>query len=265
MKRNGLQALGIASCLVALMSLFAGAVPTIIDADWDTLGGAVEFTFQNGNDSVTQFITMGGQMIGSLHAVDSDNDPYNYGVDNGLVEFKAEVLGGGVISSSTIRTDTKASSYGPAGQVVESEVWSVDGRAYLAQRVVTNFAAMTIPNYGFQSSDQFQAAGSLYGILHSIQTGDGDGVEFKAEGSGSGILTNMSNYLGGASMTWGEGLGCFENSDFVATGGGIYELTAIAAHYMEGKGWEAPNGGVYYESLLFNDGAFIDDIDITGN
>lgn len=254
-------------CLVAVFSIAALAVPTTVDVDWDVFGGTTPLviTFQNGDDSVGTVVTLGAEMYGTFHAEDADNNPYNYQVDNGLFELKAGVISGGGISFNVVRTDSKASSYGPAGQVINSEVWTVDGVAYLARRTATNYASASNPNYAFQSNDQYQAAGTSYGILHSIMTGDGDAVAVQAFGNGSGVLTDMSDYVGGTGFTFGEGLGCYENSDYVATGAGSYQLQAIAAHYMEGKGWVAPAGGVYLEQILFNDGVFVDDIDVTGN
>jgi len=254
-------------CMLVAASAVAFAVPTTLDVTWDVFGGSTPLLieFANGDDSISTVVTLGAAMYGTFHAEDADNNPYNYQVDNGLFELKAGVLGGGSVSFNVVRTDAKTSSYGPSGQVINSEVWTLDGVAYLARRTVTNYASASNPNYAFQSNDQYQAAGSSYGILHSIMTGDGDWVGVQAYGNGSGILTDMSDSIGGTGFAFGEGLGCYENSDYVATGEGSYTLQAVAAHYLEGKGWEAPAGGVYFEQLLFNDGAFIDDIDVTGN
>ena len=254
-------------CLLAATALTAFATPTTVDVNWDVFGGSapLEIVFQNGDDSIGSLVTLGAHFYGTFHAEDADNNPYNYQVDNGLFEARAGVDGGGIISFNVERTDTKATSYGPAGQVSQSEVWTLDGVAYLARRTTTNYASAMNNNYGFQSNDQYQAAGTVYGISHSIQSGDGDGVAIGVTGSGAGILTVMSDSMGGNGFVGGAGLGCYENSDFEATGSGQYQMTAIAANYLAGVGWVAPGGGAYFENLIFNSGADIDDINTVGN
>jgi len=259
--------LALAVAIVSVFALIGFAVPTTVDVDWDAFGTGTPLviTFQNGDDALSTVVTTGAHFFGTFHAEDKDDNPYTYSVDSGLFQTTASVEGGGGILFEVERTDAKATMYGPAGQISHSEVWTTDGTAFLARRTTTNYASARNCNYSFQSNDQYQAAGTSYGIVHSVSSGDGDGATIQVLGSGSGVLTSMSDELGGRGFQLGNGCGCYHNSDFEAAGSGVYEIMAVGSNSLAGQGWSAPGGGTYFEQLIYNDGADVDDVHVAGD
>jgi len=83
--------IGIALVLALAVMLVPGAAfaadPTTLTVDWGpgTTGpssGYIGTTFTAGNDAVYSFYTDGTGIAGSFHAVDSNDNPYGYGIDS---------------------------------------------------------------------------------------------------------------------------------------------------------------------------------------
>jgi len=251
--------------MMVVFSVLVFAVPTTVDLGWDAFGGTVDITVFNGDDSVGTLVTTGAHFWGEFNSTDFDNNPYSYGVDSGVFTTKSNVEGGGSVSFRVERTDTK-SSYGGSGQVSYDEVWSIDGTAFLARRTSTNYASQMNNNYGW-ATNNYQAAGSQYGVLHSIATGDGDGASINVFGNGSAVINAPNDQLGGNAFRLGIGNGCTNlgPATVAATGAGTYEIMAVGVHELNGNGWTAPNGAAYYANFIFNGGFNSNDTDIDGN
>jgi len=251
--------------LMLVSSVLVFAAPTVVNLKWDAFGGAgIDLSFFNGDDSNMSLQSTGSYYWGEFTGTDADDNPYNYNVDSGTFGLKANVEFGGFIDYVVNRTDSK-SSYGSAGQVSTSKVFSSDGTAAIAQRTSTNYASQKNCNYSFQSNNQFQAAGSNFGILHSILNGDGDGASVSVLGSGSASVTYMSDEMGGTSFSFGRGCGCYNNCGATGTGNGVFELNAGAANSLSGDGWTAPSGGIYLQQIVYGGGFTVDDPYIEGN
>ena len=259
------RVLALLALSMMVIGMTAVAVPTTLDADWDANFGTVDITFFNGDDSFGSLVTTGAHFWGEFNASDADNDPYGYGVDNGVFTTKSSVEGGGSISFNVVRTDTKT-SYGGSGQTSYDEVWSVDGTAFLARRTSTNYASQMNNNYGF-ATNNYQAAGADYGILHSIATGDGDGASIRVFGNGSAAINAPNDQLGGNGFRLGIGNGCTNLGPATvnATGSGTYEIIAVGINSLSGDGWTAPGGATHFEQFIFNGGFISNDTDISGN
>jgi hypothetical protein len=256
-----------AVCVVLLMlSAVAMSAPTTVTLIWDAYGGpGIDLSFYNGDDSFAELLTSGNHFFGDFYGKDSDDNPYSYAVDSGLFQLKAGVDGGGFVEYGVYRTDTKASMYGPAGQVSYSAVGSSDGTASLAQQTTTNYAAQKNCNYGFQANNQFQAAGTAFSVYHYIGNGDGDWASVQVVGSGSASVTYMSDEMGGTSFRFGHGCGCYNNCGATGTGSGTFELKALGANYLTGNGWTAPAGGSYLQQVIYNGGFTVTDPFVDGN
>jgi hypothetical protein len=258
----------LATVLVILTAIgvMAVAAPTTIDLNWDA-GGIFNMWFFNGDDSNAKLHTEGNHIFGSFHGADADNNPYNYGVDNGTFQVMSSVENGGWMEYVVQRTDSKSSMYGPSGQLSYSMLGTSDGTASLAQSTSTNYASMKTCNYGFQANNQFMAAGTEYSISHSIQAGDGDWASIDIWGSGSASATYMSEVMGGTGFefAYGNACGCYHNCSASGTGTGTFMLQASAANYLIGDGWEAPSGGTYLQQIVYGGGFSVDDPTIKGN
>ena len=260
------KVLVLAVALVLGLGLAAFAAGTTVDVTWDFSGGTgLTVNFANGDDSNSSLYTAGSHAWGEFHGVDSDDNPYSYGVDSGSFSTKAYVENGGGIKFDVQRTDSHTSMYGPSGQEAYSEVWTADGSAFIGTRASTNFAEARTCNYGWQASSQYTASGSVFYLDHWIKSGDGDQAGVHAAGSGSADVTLMSDEMHGSSFRLGRGCGCYTDAKASGTGAGEFDLWANAGNSLSGYGWSAPGGGSYLQQIKYNGGFSADNIYVDGH
>ena len=199
--------------------------PTEVDVTWDG-SGYIDTEVDTG-DAHAGFMTHGDVIIGTYTATDSNNNPYNYGVDNFVALFDGHVENGGMFTGCE-RTDSKTSAYGPPGQESYSIVTVEDGWANMAYRTTTNYAQMRDCSYGYQlpGGHNVVLSAAEYYIDRYIADSDGESGEFEAWGTGSATMDCMN---GEASGNWdlrlGGGCGCYTDANFNATGAGHIEVT----------------------------------------
>ena len=251
--------------VIAVTAVFADTtvdidsdIPVDTNLTWDGTG-YVSIDVTADDDAMTYFRTGGDHIFGSLHVKDHEDNPYGYGVDCYDVGVYATVEGGGHIEFGTLRTDSKESMYGPAGQSSESYIYTSD-YAFMGWRTSTNYASLADCQYGWQSSDNFMASGEHFEYSHLLLDGASDGSEVYGSGSGSVEIDLMNSKTGWggpdkSSFTFGKGCGCYLNCDAEGTGSGYFNVEAWADNYLKGDlGYEMPNGGSSFFSLSYDDG-----------
>jgi hypothetical protein len=172
--------------------------------------------------------------------VDSNNNPYNYGVDNFSSLLTANVTDG-YITTGMARLNSYAPMYGVGGQTDYSSVLVDGGTASMAFRSTTNYAQLVNASYGYQlpGGHNIVAVGDLYQMTRTISDGRGDSAAFNAMGTGSAILDCMSSEASGAwNLTLGRGAGCYTDANFNATGMGTLQLysTGVDSVTLNGMG-----------------------------
>ena len=260
------KALVLTLALMSAFALIAFADTTTTDITWNFGGGTgLNIDFVNGDDSASSLNTAGNHAWGEFHGVDSDDNPYGYGVDSGSFSTKAYVEGGGQIVFDVTRTDSLTSMYGPSGQYTYSGVGTTDGEASIVTQTSTNYAGQKSCNYGWQASDQYSASGSEFSINHYINDGDGDSARVSVwNGNGSATVTSMGDEMGGSSFRLGWGCGCYNNANASGTGSGTFELYGNASNALSGNGWSS-GGGTYLQQINYLDGFNVSDSHIDGN
>jgi len=192
--------------------------PTTVDINWDG-GGWVGMDVNTG-DAHAGLETSGDHISGSYSAVDSNNDPYGYGVDNFSAYLDASVENG-LIATGCERTNS-AGMYGSDGQKSWSFVGVDNGSASMAYRTITNFAQMRDCSYGYQLSGGHNivvSGASYYEIARGIDDGRGNSANLHADGDGSAVLDCMSAEASGCwSLQFGKGCGCYTDANFSTTG-----------------------------------------------
>ncbi len=220
--------IGIIMTLVVLAGLlFSGVAfaddPTTVDVDWNG-PGAVGGTVVAGDDASATFGSLGmGSHTGQFTATDSNNNPYNYGVDSCAFTFETDITGGGTAQFIVNRTDS-LTQYCLPGQQSGAYVTTDDGNATLQNRVSTNYASMKDCNYGWNSSDHITVdSATSYFLDRWVNSGSGNWASLNAGGTRSADLDCMSSEAGsGVRLGWG--CGCYTNADFTATGTGAMRL-----------------------------------------
>ena len=218
------QTIGI---LVAMLFCIGiASATTSVDTNWNG-AGSFDTHFIAGDDAQADFWTNGNFISGSFQATDSDNNPYNYGVDSVEAKVKASVTDGWM-KYNFDRTDAKSSMYGDAGQNSYTFIGS-SGTGDLAWRSTSNYASLSSSNYGWQANGQIQATGNQY-IFHSFYIDDSysEGAEIKFSGIASTVITDMSEKSGKSSYTFGKGCGCYTNAEVDIVGSGTFDLNAYA-------------------------------------
>lgn len=194
------------AAMMLVLSIGLVSATTDVDTTWSGSGNFETHVYA-GDDAETHFWTGGNVISGEFHATDSDNNPYNYGVDNFNTWSKAAVANGGFIESETLRTDSKDSSYGAAGQRVYSYIGSSNVAEY-AYNTNTNYASMSNNQYGqptwTTNGYQLEASGSSFQMMHQLTDADGDGANIQATGSGSGATKLMASTSGGSAFNFGH-------------------------------------------------------------
>lgn len=217
--------IGILSLMAMLLLAVGVSAETTVDTTWNG-GGAFGVNFKAGDDAESFFGTSGSLISGEYHAVDSDNNPYGYGVDSVEAKVNANVQNG-VIEYGFRRTDAKESMYGEAGQ--ESYTLIGADSAQFAWRSTSNYASLKSSNYGWQSNGQIQAQGNQQ-IYHSffIDEEYNEGAEIMFTGNADTTITDMSEDHSGSSYKFGKGCGCYTNAKVDITGSGTFDLNAYA-------------------------------------
>jgi len=203
--------------------------PTTVDVDWNGAGG-ISGLVTAGDDTIANFYSWGNTgNIGQFNFVDSNDNPYNYGVDSCVSSFSTSIFGGGSAYLSVDRTDAKT-SYGNPGQISYTYVGITDGAATLQNRSSTNYASMKDCNYGWNSSNHITVTGaSYYELERSMDGGWGNSAFLTAIGDGSATLDCMNAEASAGQVRLGLGCGCFTNADFSANGtSGIFGVGGTA-------------------------------------
>lgn len=255
--------------LVLVMSLSTAVFaddPTTVDVTWDG-GGWVGVDVDTG-DALAGFDTGGSYISGTYTTTDSNNNPYNYGVDNFSAYLNAYVVDGW-IDSGCLRVDSKTSMYGDAGQYSWSFVDVDGGAASMAYRTTTNYAAMSDAGYGWQLSGGHNIVVNAddYEIDRGI--GDGQGNEGWVYGLGSGTATldcMVSSASGNGGVRLGWGGGCYTDASYSATGSGYFEATGIGNNSVTFNGLGISSGGGSLSIIAnFVNGFSIADYSLTAN
>jgi hypothetical protein len=220
------------SVLIAIVLLFTigGVVfaddPTTVDVSWDGAGlvsGSV-----NTGDASAVFQSNGATgNLGAFSATDSNNNPYSYGVDNGLFSLDTNLSGAGIAELTVSRLTSKESMYGAAGQISYTGVSFTGGSATLQNRSSTNYAGMVDGNYGWNANDHVTVLGATtYALIRSMNSGTGNFAGIQASGAGDADLDCMSSEAKASQVRLGWGAGCYTNADFNANGSGTMTLQA---------------------------------------
>lgn len=237
----------IAIAIALLATLLIGSTvsaddPTEVNIEWDG-AGLVETTVNAGDDAVTTFSTAGAYIKGSFNAVDSNNNPYSYGVDSYTTYLNAEVTGGWM-EMVTDRLTSKTSMYGPAGQ--QSGIFvGTTGTASVAQRTTTNYAAMKDPTYTYQLTGGHNVVvDGVYELNRWILDGQGNRGYVYSYGEGSAVLDSMSTESSGnGGIRLGWGCGCYTDASYTATGSGYFEATGVGNTKVKYEGLGIESGG----------------------
>jgi len=219
----------VTALVLAMVMAFSGVAlaETKVEVDWDG-GGWVGGNVTAGNDAFAKLESFGAAWhTGSFTALDANNNPYNYGVDDNTFTMKTEIVGGGYANMFVERTDARVSMYGPAGQQSYIGVITADGNATLANRSRTNYADMIDGNYDWQSNNHITVTGSsMYKLDRWMDGGTGNSAGILAWGSGDAKLTAMSSEAKNSQVRLGWGAGCHTNARFNASGSGVMNLWA---------------------------------------
>ena len=214
--------------LVLILSVSSMALaddPTTVDVTWDG-AGVVDGTVDTG-DATAAFHSEGTNHVGEFQATDSNNNPYNYGVDNGLFSLETTITGTGWAGLDVNRTDAYVPMYGAAGQQSYTYVGVANGTATLQNRSGTNYASMGDYNYGWHANSQVSVTGATaYTIQRFMDSGNFNYAGLLATGSGDANLDNMSSGASAGGVNFGWGGGCYTNADFTATGAGTITISA---------------------------------------
>jgi hypothetical protein len=244
--------LTLACILTIAVPAFAMAdAPTTVVVNWNG-GGAVTGTSTAGTSAVYNFSTTGNQIAGTFNAVDSNDNPYSYGVDSTNSYINADVVGGSISYTAT-RTGSYP-MYGIAGQVASSFVGvNADGTGEMATGSGNNYAAMVNGTYNQPKTSggyNYQASGTNYLIQSYIGIGPlgastGNNAVVQSTGTGTSKVNDMTNQMGSTSLALGQGAGCYTNANAVMTGSGNFLVqgfgtngiqAALGAYTLSGVG-----------------------------
>ena len=214
--------------ILTIMAIFFIAIggvsaATTVNTNWNG-AGTFDTHFNAGDDATADFWTGGSLIAGEWHATDSDNNPYNYGVDNVEAKVKANATNG-FVEYKFDRTDAKT-SYGEAGQESYTLINSV-GTANFAWRSTSNYASLSSSNYGWQANGQMQATGK-HTIIHTFATNPTEWAGLRVVADGTSYISDMSEGSSNSGYTFGKGLGCYTNAEVDIVGAGSFDLNAYA-------------------------------------
>jgi len=251
--------------LVAMLFCIGiASATTSVDVNWNGFG-KFDTTFNSGDDAVAQMWTT-GNTAGNFQATDSDDNPYNYGVDSTSALIRGDINGGGSLEFNYLRTDRQGSA--DAGEFSNSFVGS-SGTGSMDFRTSSNYHDLVSSNYGFQSSGQFQAIGDLFTITHTLQSANVNNLgNLVVSGDGSAVVDYMTDgYTAGNGFRFGSGDGCFTNANILTTGNGVAQVYGQADNYLSAYdgSWTMPVGGSHTESWIYNDGLSVTNYAFNGN
>ena len=250
MKRNRKLFISVILVFILVIAFSTAALaddPTEVVIDWN--GGGFIGTSVNTGDATTVFTVNAAMSNGSFSAVDSNNNPYTYQVDNFKTKLVADVTNGQIITQ-TNRLTSKESSYGPAGQESYLNAFVIDGNVKLVDIVSTNYASMGKPTYGDQlpGGHNVVADADYYSLMTYIIDGQGNGGQVEAYGNGAMQLDCMnSSASGNGGIKLGHGSGCYTDANQEATGtAGVFSVTGVGNYYvkLEGMGIESAGGSI---------------------
>ena len=248
--------------LVMLVAVaFAGVAmaQTTVDTTWSG-SGLHEIHFKNGDDAASDFWTAGNSINGEYHAIDHDDNPYNYGVDTTDIKIKAHANNGYIEYKFT--RDDSYTSYGSAGQESYTLIDSF-GDADFAWHSWSNYAQYRSCNYGWQSNNQIHATGSHL-IDHYIDNGNNEGAEIVIDADGNTDLTIMSEDHWGSGFKFGKGCGCYTNAHVDITGSGTFDLHANADNEIT-TDWGITTDGYLNVHSEFGSGFHFSNFALEGN
>jgi hypothetical protein len=230
----------LAISVIAIPAMVFADAPTAVIVNW-TGGGTVTGTTTAGTSAVYNFVTTGNQIAGTFNAMDSNDNPYSYGVDSTNSYINADVSGGSISYTAT-RTGSYP-MYGVAGQVASSFVGvGADGLGEMATGSTNNFAAMVNGTYGLSKTSggaNYQASGTNYLIQSYIGIGplgspiDGNYALVQSTGTGTSKVNDMTNQMGGTSLALGQGAGCYTNANAVMTGSGNFLVQGLGTNGIQ--------------------------------
>lgn len=245
-----MKKLGIALVLALLLAFVASPIaladdPTEVGVSWDG-SGFVDTDIDTG-DAHAGFMTYGDEVSGTYTATDSNNNPYNYGVDSFVSKFVGYIAGEeAFMGTGCERLTSKVSMYGNPDQFSISSVYIEEGEADMAYRTTTNYAQMRDCCYGHQlpGGHNIVLDASYYEIDRYIEDGRGNSGEFWAEGTGTATLDCMNAEASGCwSLKLGRGCGCYTDANFNATGAGYVEVTGEGNNSVTFNGMNVSSGG----------------------
>jgi hypothetical protein len=239
-----------------VVSLLVMAVPTVFGGtvinvtDTGLIDADISIAYDDDALAIFNFTGLGSY---TLVGVDSDDNPYGYGVDTTTTSVISDITsGGGFIQFEVQRLDSKTSMYGGAGQDSYSVIVTSDS-ASLDFRTKTNFAELQDCEYGF-AYENLEASGTAYVIQHTLTDADGDGAIVIAGGDGSALIKLMGSKSGGKNSYFnmgclpvcGDGEAWDDNyAKLEASGTGYFDVHAWADNGLtvhEG-GWVIPGDG----------------------
>ncbi len=237
------------SLVLALVALFAlssvalAADPTETNVTWDGAGTVVVGV--DSVDSNSGVATGGSAILGTYTVVDSNNNPYNYGVDSFSAYLNAGVTNG-YVSTGTNRVESYASMYGAGGQTSWSNVYVEGGTASMAYRSTTNYAQMVDATYTYQlaGGHNIVVNADYFEMSRGVADGRGNQGYISSYGTGSATLDCMSAEASGAwDLKLGRGAGCYTDANYNATGDGYFEATGIGNTFVTFNGLGISAGG----------------------
>lgn len=239
---------GIVLMVMALVMLLVPGIvfadeATEVNVNWD--GAGFVGTIVNTGDAETDFSTVGNYIKGHFKAIDANNNPYSYGVDNFTTQLMANVTDG-YIMSETDRLTSKVSMYGDPGQYTYSLLSVSDGAGSMAIGTVSNFAAMKDCTYKNQlpGGHNMVVDANYYILQRFVQASDGDSGAFQAIGNGQATLDSMSSDMYATGVRFGHGCGCYTDASFTATGAsGHVEITGSGGNLVKFEGLGMQSGG----------------------
>ena len=259
MEKNKLF-VSLVAVVLALAVMNGARASTQVDTTWNG-AGQYHLSFTGDDDATNTFNTGGDLISGEYHGINSENNPYHYGVNDVDAKVKASVTNG-FVEYTFDRTDSYTPMYGNAGQHSYSYV-GTDGTGSLAWHSHSNFASLKECNYGWQSNDQLQANGNHY-LEHDFVVAPNVGAGIVLQGSGTSSISDMSDESWKSSFKFGKGCGCYTNAEVNSVGSGVFDLTAQAPNSID------TDFGVHTDGVLnvhseFNNGFVFDDYALSGN
>lgn len=256
------QILGLLAALLLVVGLVS-AVSTTIDTTWNG-GGSFATTFISGDDATAHFGTSGSLISGEFHAIDSNDDPYGYGVDSTSTTIKSSV-GNGAMEYTFTRQDSYVPMYGVDGQQSYTYIQSLGLTATgnFAWSTSSNYAGLGNSNYGWQSNNQMMATGDHY-IRHYLSADINNGAQIIVDAVGTTQVTDMCDSAGGTSFNFGKGCGCYTNANVAITGAGLFDLSSASDNQIVTDTGIIVNGGNYNVHSVFTGGFQFGNFALTG-